>query len=164
MSNKENKIKRLNPKGAETKYVGFEPEWNFQPTSENRLSKLAQAFNWYNYHYGKKDAKELLAQYCEHHERPNDAKILRKVDEKEFNMTLCWLSRMNMRGLQLSEHEEATLENEINRLLKAVHKPEVIEKEEDKPVNNRPNVQEIMRDKAREAAGELEGKIGRAHV
>jgi hypothetical protein len=29
---KSNEIKRLNPKGAETKYVGFEPEWKFQPT------------------------------------------------------------------------------------------------------------------------------------
>ena len=59
MANKDknSQIKRLNPKGAETKYVGFEPEWNFQPTAENRLSRLAQAFNWYNYHYGKKDAK-----------------------------------------------------------------------------------------------------------
>ena len=74
-------------------------------------------------------------------------------------MTLCWLSRMSLRGLELSEHELSTLENEISRLLKLINKPKVTEKEteEEKPVSNRPNVQEIMRDKAREAAGELEG-------
>jgi hypothetical protein len=63
-----------------------------------------------------------------------------------------------MRGLELNEHEEATLENEIARLLKLVAKPQVVEKvEEEKPVTNRPNVQEIMKEKARDAAGELEG-------
>jgi hypothetical protein len=62
---------------------------------------------------------------------------------------------MTMRGLELNEHEELTLENEISRLAKLVHKPEVILKEVES-VSNRPNVQEIMREKARDAAGELE--------
>ncbi len=151
-------IKALNPRDADTKYLGEEPYFPLQPDSELRTTALTRGFTWYNRFYGKKDAKELLAQYCEHHDRPNDAKILRKVDEKEFLMTLCWLARMTLRGLELTEHEEATLENEIARLLKVVNKPQVVEKiEEEKPVNNRPNVQEIMRDKARDAAGELEG-------
>jgi len=77
-------------------------------------------------------------------------------------MTLCWLARMNLRGLELSEHEELTLENEISRLVKLVNKPEVVEKEE--VVSNRPNVQEIMREKAREAAGELEGMFDEFYV
>lgn len=150
-------IKALNPRDADTKYLGEEPYFPLQPDSDQRGVALARGFTWYNRFYGKKDAKELLAQYCEHHDRPNDSKILRKVDEKEFIMTFSWLARMTMRGLELTEHEEATLENEIARLLKVVNKPQVVEKEEEKPVNNRPNVQEIMRDKAREAAGELEG-------
>ena len=54
MAKNENTIKRLNPKGAETKYVGFEPEWHIQPDETNRLSAFANAFQWYNYHYGKK--------------------------------------------------------------------------------------------------------------
>ena len=53
MAKNETTIKRLNPKGAETKYIGFEPEWKFQPTSETRISAFANAFQWYNYHYGK---------------------------------------------------------------------------------------------------------------
>ena len=148
-------IKALNPRDADTKYMGDEPFFPAQPVDVDRRIALGKGFNWYNRFYGKKDAKELLAQYCEHHNRPNDAKILRKVDDKEFMMTLCWLSRMQLRGLELSEDEESRLEAEIARLLKVVIKPQVVEKEE-KP-NNRPNVQEIMRDKAREAAGELEG-------
>ena len=150
-------IKSLNPRDPDTKYMGDEPFFPLQPESEYRGVALARSFNWYNRFYSKKDAKELMAQYLEHHDRPAEAKTLRRVDDKEFLMTLCWLARMTLRGLELTEHEEATLENEITRLLKLTAKPAVVEKEEEKPVSNRPNVQEIMRDKAREAAGELEG-------
>jgi hypothetical protein len=62
---------------------------------------------------------------------------------------------MKLRGLQLTEHEEATLENEIARLLKCVHKPEVIKAEVKE--DNRPNIQDVLRNKAKDAAGELEG-------
>lgn len=150
-------IKALNPRDPDTKYMGDEPYFALQPDSEYRGVALARSFNWYNRFYGKKDAKELMAQYLEHHDRQDDAKKLRKVEEKEFLMTLCWLARMSLRGLELNEHEQATLENELSRLLKLVAKPQVVEKVEEKPVSNRPNVQDIMRDKAREAAGELEG-------
>ena len=148
-------VKALNPRDADTKYMGEEPFFPLQPEDGNRTVALTYGFTWYNRFYGKKDAKDLLCQYLDHHSRGDEAKIVRKVDEKEFLMTLCWLARMNLRGLELSEHEELTLENEISRLLKVVNKPEVVEKE--KEPSNRPNIQEIMKEKARDAAGELEG-------
>lgn len=150
-------IKALNPRDPDTKYMGDEPFFALQPDPEYRGVALARSFNWYNRFYGKKDAKELLCQYLEHHDRQDDAKKLRKVEDKEFLMTLCWLARMTLRGLELKEHEQTTLENELSRLLKLTGKVVVLETVEEKPVSNRPNVQEIMRDKAREAAGELEG-------
>jgi hypothetical protein len=146
-------IKSLNPRDADTKYMGEEPFFPLQPDPESRNVALTYGFTWYNRFYGKKDAKELMAQYLDHNDRVVDAKTIRKVDEKEFLMTLCWLARMTLRGLQLTEHEELTLANEVSRLLRVVNKPEVVVKEP----SNRPNVQEIMREKAREAAGELEG-------
>ena len=39
------KIKSLNPKSADTKYVGLEPTWKVQPT-EGRISALSNAFGW----------------------------------------------------------------------------------------------------------------------
>ena len=148
-------VKALNPRDADTKYMGEEPFFPLQPEDGNRTVALTYGFTWYNRFYGKKDAKDLLCQYLDHHSRGDEAKIVRKVDEKEFLMTLSWLARMNLRGLELNEHEELTLENEISRLLKVVNKPEVVEKE--KEPSNRPNIQEIMKEKARDAAGELEG-------
>ena len=52
---KTTEIKRLNPKGADSKYLGFEPEWTTQPAEEKRVGSMAKAFHWYNYHYGKKN-------------------------------------------------------------------------------------------------------------
>jgi hypothetical protein len=146
-------VKALNPRDADTKYMGDEPFFPLQPDESGRTLALTHGFTWYNRFYGKKDAKELMCLYLEHNNRTQEAKHLRKVHESEFLMTLCWLSRMTMRGLELNEHESLTLENEISRLYKLVHKPEVVEKEP----TNRPNVQEIMREKALDAAGELEG-------
>jgi hypothetical protein len=145
-------VKALSPRDADTKYMGDEPFFPLQPDENGRTLALTHGFTWYNRFYGKKDAKELLCLYLEHNNRTVEAKHLRKVHESEFLMTLCWLARMTLRGLELSEHESLTLENEISRLYKLVHKPEVVEKEP----SNRPNVQEIMREKAFDAAGELE--------
>ena len=155
-------VKALNPRDADTKYLGEEPYFPVQPESNERTVALTRGFTWYNRFYGKKDARELLALFLDHHGRTQEAKQIRKVPEPEFLMTLCWLARMNMRGLELNEHEELTLENEISRLIVALSKPEVVvsqiagaKKQEVEP--NRPNIQDIMKEKARDAAGEIEG-------
>jgi len=155
-------VKTLHPKDPDTKYKGEEPNFNIQP--ENRVVSLAKGFNWYNHFYAKKEAKEFICQFADRHIKPQDAKILHKVDEKEVNLTLGWLARMSLRGLELSEHEDLTLRNEIIRLVRTITKPETKVKSMtgkhavEKPVEKaRPNVQEIMKEKAREAAGELEG-------
>jgi hypothetical protein len=155
-------VKALNPKNADTKYMGDEPLFVLQPDPERRTSSLAYSFTWYNWFYGKKDAKELMCQFLELNNRTQESKIMRKVADNEFINTYGWLARMQLRGLELLEHEEAQFENEVARLLKAYHKPEikesltsVIKEVVDAPT--RPNIQDILRDKAKDAAGELEG-------
>ena len=149
-------VKTLNPRDPDTEYLGPEPMFAVQPDEDRRRVALMRSFTWYGRFYGKKDAKEFLAQYLDLRERPQEAKIMRKIDEKECINTLAWLARMELRGLELSETESDTLQNEIKRLLETINKPEVIEAiVPDAPA--RPNIQEILKDKAREAAGELEG-------
>ena len=158
-------VKELNPRDADVAYLGSEPLFVVQPDSDKRNVALARGFNWYNRFYAKKDAKDLLVQYLDLNDRTVEAKTVQKVHESEFLMTLCWLARMKLRGLELNAREELTLENEITRIQQLIHKPEVraistisgAKKEEVVKESNRPNVQEIMKDKAREAAGELEG-------
>lgn len=156
----------LNPKDPDTKYLGEEPFYSIDLEESVRKGMLVKGFNWYNRFYGKKDAKEFLAQYLELNNKLSESKSIRKVDDSEITNSIGWLSRMTRRGLKLSEEETITLNNEIVRLIQSVDEPKVkkisatggTKSSPDAMLNiNRPNVQEIMRDRAREAAGELEG-------
>jgi hypothetical protein len=159
-------VKALNPRDADQKYMGDEPLFAEQPMPENRGSAIARSLNWYHRFYSKKDARDMLATYLDFHDRVADGKVMRKVDDAEFRLpTFAWLSRMVLRGLDLTEHEMLALENEITRLLQTIHKPEVkgvsqfgkTTKYPDQVATAKSNIQETMREKAREAAGELEG-------
>lgn len=159
-------VRALNPKDADTKYLGEEPLFAEQPMPEYRGSAIARSLNWYHRFYGRKDARDMLATYLDFHDRIADGKTMRKVDEAEFRLpTFAWLARMTLRGLDLTEHEAMTMENEISRLLQTIHKPEVRSASQfgktvqtaEQVATTKTNIQETMREKAREAAGELEG-------
>lgn len=158
----DNFVKALNPRDVDQKYMGDEPFFPLQPDPESRISTLARAFTWYHRFYNKKDGRELMAQYCEFNKRTEESKQLRKVHESEFLLTLCWLARMTMRGLELTEQENVTLQNEISRLVKCLSgtaeaKTSMTSIAKEEVATNRPNIQEILKEKASEAAGELEG-------
>ena len=155
---KSNEIKRLNPKGADTKYVGFEPEWKFQPTSENRLSSFANAFQWYNYHYGKKDAKEMLCHYLEHNGRKADAKTMRGIPDSQIRVTPAWVCRMTLIGLELNEHEQCIIDEQISAMLKAKQEIKKAQSEVDADTAvAKLTIQDHLREKVSECCGELEG-------
>jgi hypothetical protein len=158
MAKNEIVIKRLNPKGAETKYVGFEPEWKFQPTTENRVSSFSKAFAWYNYHYGKKDAKEMLCHYLEHNHRKPDAKIMRGIPDSQIRVTPAWVARMTLLGLELLEHEQCVLDEQISLMLKVKQEKKRAQEDVDADAAvARLTIQDHLREKASECAGELEG-------
>ena len=154
---KTTEIKRLNPKGAETKYIGFEPEWKDQPLDENRVSALANAFHWYNYHYGKKDAKDMLCHYLEHNGRTKDAKTLRGIPDSQIRLTPAWVCRMTLIGLILKEHEQENINEQINEMLNAKQekKREQSEVDADAAVA-RLTIQDHLREKVSECCGEME--------
>lgn len=155
-------VKALNPRDPDTKYMGEEPLFIIQPNIEYRKVAMASSFNWYNRFYGKKDAKEILSQFLDFTNRQQEAKTVRKVPDNEINNTYCWLARMKLRGFELTENENKNFENEIARLIKVVNAPEtkvsqtsIAKTEVETPA--RPNIQDILREKAQDAAGELEG-------
>ena len=155
---KSNEIKRLNPKGAEFKYVGPEPEWRTQPTSDDRLSKLGKAFAWYNYHYGKKDAKEMLCHYLEHNHRPKDAKLMRGIPDSQLRLTPAWACRMTLIGLELTEHEQCIVDDQISAMLKSKQEVKRAQSEVDaEAVVAKLTIQDHLREKVSECCGELEG-------
>ena len=118
MIKKQNTIKRLIPKSSDTKFLGSEPEWDSQPEENRRISAMANAFNWYNYHYGKKDAKDMIVHYLEFNDRTKDAKTIRGIPDSQVRVTIGWVCRMSLMGLILNDHEKSIVNDEINVLLK----------------------------------------------
>lgn len=147
-------VKSLNPRSPDTKYTGLEPTWRVQPT-DDRTSQLSAAFSWYNYFYGKKDAREMLVAYLEHNGRKSDVRALKGVPDSAIRLTTAWLCRMSMVGLELTDTEQVRLEGYIQEILKA-REPEVAVVEA-VPVVAKPNIQDRLREKVSECAGELDG-------
>jgi hypothetical protein len=155
---KTTEIKRLNPKGAETKYIGFEPEWKTQPADERRISALANAFQWYNYHYGKKDAKDMLCHYLEHNGRTKDAKTMRGVPDSQIRITPAWVCRMTLLGLALTEHEQSIIDTDITQMLNVKQEAKKAQSEVDADAAvAKLTIQDHLREKVSDCCGELEG-------
>ena len=149
-------LKSLNPRSPDTKYVGNEPEWRVQPEQDrNRISAMSNAFGWYNYFYGKKEAKEMIVVYLDTHKRVKDAKKIRTLSDSQIRLTTGWLCRMSMMGLELTEHEQIKLDNLIADLL-AIKDQTAAEVAEPDAVA-KPNIQDRLREKMKDCAGELEG-------
>ena len=148
-------IKLLNPRSSDTNVMGGEPAWKIQPT-ENRISALSHAFSWYNYFYGKKDARDMIVNYLESHGRKADVKLLKGVPDSAIRLTTGWLCRMSMVGLELDDHEQIKLDNLIQEILTSKQE-EQVESEPAPDAPSRPNIQDRLREKVGECMGELEG-------
>jgi hypothetical protein len=148
-------VKPLNPRSADTNAMGMEPTWKTQPT-ESRISALSHAFSWYNYFYGKKDAREMIVNYLELHGRKDDVRTLKRIPDSSIRLTTGWLCRMSMVGLELTEHEQIKLDNLLKEILESKQDEEVAETPVDDSVP-RITIQDRLREKVSECAGELDG-------
>ena len=149
-------IKLLNPKSADVKYTGSEPAWKLVLTDGDRTSAMLKAFAWYNYHYGKKDAKDMIAHWLEHNDRPKDAKLIRGIPDSQIRSTTAWVCRMNLIGLALSEHELSVIDGQISDMMRI--KQEVVKVvTEEETTQARLTIQDHLRERMSECAGELEG-------
>jgi hypothetical protein len=148
-------IKLLNPRSGDTAHMGTEPTWSKQPT-DNRISALSKAFSWYNYFYGKKDAREMIVNYLETHDRKADIRTLKRIPDSSIRLTTGWLCRMRMVGLELNEHEETKLDNLLKDLLES-KQDEVAEEAPVEDAVPRITIQDRLREKVSECAGELDG-------
>jgi len=148
-------IKLLNPRSADTNVMGPEPTWRVQP-ADNRFSALSKAFSWYNYFYGKKDARDMIVNYLELHDRKGDVRLLRGVPDSAIRLTTGWLCRMSMVGLELNDHEQIKLDNLLRELLET-KQIEVAEEAVVEDAVPRITIQDRLREKVSECAGEIDG-------
>ena len=153
-----NTIRKLNPKSSDTSIMGLEPEWSVLPSESTRKPALIKALNWYNYFYGKKDAKDMIIQYLEVNDRSQDAKKFRSVPDSQVRVTTGWVCRMSLVGFVFTKDEENKINAELDELL-AKHKETKITEDTGEPVLAKPNIQDHLREKLSECAGELEGML-----
>jgi hypothetical protein len=149
------KTRTLNPKTADNKYTGPEPDWTQQPDPAHRQSALMRSFHWYGYHYDKKMVKQLVLDWMHDYDLANHKRFSR-VPESALPWTLGWLCRMNQRGLVLTGSEQAFVTDTIAQHLEASEQVrQVITVVED--TAPKVTIQDRLRAKAEEVAAELEG-------
>jgi hypothetical protein len=148
-------VKPLNPRSADTNAMGMEPTWKTQPT-EGRISALSHAFSWYNYFYGKKDAREMIVNYLETHGRKNDVRTLKQIPDSSIRLTTGWLCRMSQVGLELTDPEQIKLDNLLKDILES-KQDEVTEEAAVDEAVPKITIQDRLREKVSECAGELDG-------
>ena len=148
-------VKPLNPRSADTNAMGMEPTWKTQPT-DNRISAFSHAFSWYNYFYGKKDAREMIVNYLELHDRKADVRTLKRIPDSSIRLTTGWLCRMSMVGLELTDPEQIKLDNLLAEILES-KQDEVTEEVVVEDTVPKITIQDRLREKVSECAGELDG-------
>jgi len=149
-------VKPLNPRSADTNAMGMEPTWKVQPT-DNRTSALSHAFSWYNYFYGKKDAREMIVNYLETHGRKADVRTLKRIPDSSIRLTTGWLCRMSIVGLELTESEQSKLDSLLAEILEAKQDEAVEEAVVVEDAVPKITIQDRLREKVSECAGELDG-------
>jgi hypothetical protein len=149
-------LKSMTPKSQDAGY-GPEPQWPAQPAENERTSAMTRMFNWYNYHYGKKEAKDCIVDWLARNERAVESKEFGRLPEAAIHkIGIGWVCRANLLGLELTESELQTINATIADYIAAGRSvKEVVEVAEVAVI--RPNIQDRLREKMSEAAGELEG-------
>ena len=151
-------VKDLNPKDVDLTHYGTEPNFSdHQPDPEHRQSQLVHAYNWYSKFYGAKEAKDFLVRYLEDTKQPEKAKIVRKAPENKIIPSIGWVARAATRGLILDDHQIERIEKQVAKLTEAVKAEDAARKADAEKVTvPRMNIQQIMRERAGEAAGEID--------
>ena len=150
------KLRVLNPKSADIKYTGPEPDWTVQPEPEHRQSAVMRAFGWYGYHYDKKIVKQLVLDWLLEHDA-GQHRAFGRVPESALPNTLGWLCRMNQRGLVLTTRELEFVSDTVRANIEATGSVKQVVAESAATEPGRVTIQDRLRAKAEEIVAELEG-------
>jgi len=143
---------------------GGEPVISEQPNPDKRSSILGKSFNWYNYFCTNKESKQFMVDYLTINGDLATAKKLNRVADSRIVVTYGWLARTAQRGLVLTDEEKTRLMKEITRLIddnqKSDPEPEeVVEAKEQDEETKKVNIQTVMRERASDISGELQGYL-----
>jgi hypothetical protein len=132
---------------ANLAFVGHEPKFSVELTQTN----LIQALNWYSQNKDSKDAYKYSCDYFKKKLKIDAADLL-----KNKSTTFGFTCRILSNGGTLPTKNQIWFDNEIEDIRKAltvVKQVEVVVKED------KPNIQDRLKERASDCIGELEGQI-----
>lgn len=148
-------VKQLMPKTGDTHILGNERLWEKMPIENDRKLAMTCALSWYNYYYNNKDAKQFTIDWMSRNGfSVSDCKSFARAREQTFPTTLGWICRMSSVGWQFNERDSRYVVDSIQKLMaegKTLDKPDTGTSSIAKP-----NIQDYLREKMQEAAGEIE--------
>ena len=154
-------VSKIKLRADQIKYTGPEPEWTTQPSmaddESSRRIAIGRAFDWYNYHLSRSEAKDFVLEYLNNAERKTEADAYKSAPDNIYLTTYGWLARMATKGLELTEKENSRLEDHISECVEAAQ-----EEQEQNPSEKKApvlSVQDRMRIKMSQAMGEIEGML-----
>lgn len=146
-------------KAAASMLTGIEPTGSkLDPSNESYNGQILTVFNWYSAEKTRTDAYKYLLEYVKKN-RNKDYKTFQKVNENKVITTIGWLARLLTRGAKISEEHRLRLEQHIDILINTTLVKDVVEDAVEKEKKVVVNIQEAIKQKAKEYIGELEGAI-----
>jgi len=115
------KVKRITPRGLDQKYLGEEPTWEDQQfLGESALSsKIAGAYNWYNYFSNSKMNREFLEEFMVAEGMSKAAlQMMNKVDDHHILPSIWKMARMITMGYDAPKERRIILFNDITEIVK----------------------------------------------
>jgi hypothetical protein len=98
----------------------------------------------------------MIVNYLELHGRKADVRTLKRIPDSSIRLTTGWLCRMSMVGLELTDHEQIKLDNLLKEILES-KQDEIAEEVAVDDAVPRVTIQDRLREKVSECAGELDG-------
>ena len=139
--------------------LGTEPNW-INKEEYNEQSEIMGAFNFYNYSCDKKDAKEFVLDYLKATNKSKEIiAAFRSLPDSKYIVQFGWLARMFTLGFKPSEKTIERFKQFYNDLLEMANNSL---KNDPLPVVDtapKASIQDRIREKASEEAGEIEGMI-----
>ena len=160
--------KTIHNRGADAKHTGDEPtypavEEQANWTKSQYTLELMRALNWYNATQDYKTSYSWLSQFLERNPRRQRLAAAIKSGDIRVSPTIGFAVRAGRAGLSLRFNtlrsimltlREAQMPKDASMLAPAVE-----ENVKEEPKFKAPNIQDRLAEKAREAAGEIEGQF-----
>lgn len=133
--------------------MGTEPV--FDLNRELTTGEVTKAYNWYNYMYGKDEARAYMIAY--YTAQKNEQALAAAKKTKYPSTTTGWIARLLMRGFKLPETTLTFFVKMTDELIQSVEKVEEEIAEDEKKNTYRPSVQEAINAKVSALASEING-------